>query len=63
MYIIIVPGEKVERLCSEDVPVPLWLGKIIDFFILHVRPCLNPIDGIQSLWIDSRSKPLGNNYF
>ncbi len=60
MYIIVLPAEKVERLCSEDVPVPMWLGKIIDYFIAHVRPSLKPKKGVQSLWINSKSNPLGN---
>ena len=59
MFIIVLPGEKVERLCSENVPVPLWLGKIIEYFIAQVRPSLKPKKGIKSLWINSKSMPLG----
>jgi hypothetical protein len=60
MYVIILPGEKVQRICSEDVPVPLWLGKIIEYFIVNVRSSLKPKKGVKSLWINSKSNLLGN---
>ena len=62
MYIIILSGEKVQRICSEDVPVPLWLGKLIQYFILQVKPSLEPKIGVTSLWINTQSNPLGNIY-
>ena len=58
-FIYIVPAEKVERLCCDTIPFPLWLGKLIQYFIDNIRIILKPLDGILSIWVNTRSRPLG----
>jgi hypothetical protein len=59
MYIVQLFAEKTTRFLSSQVPVPNWLGDIIFYFKEKLRPSLNPGES-ESLWINSRSKPLGN---
>jgi hypothetical protein len=53
----------VERVCSNEVPLPLWLGKLIQYFIEQVRFHLKPKENVLSIWINKKGAPLGMYIF
>jgi hypothetical protein len=58
------PAEKVERTAAQSIPLPLWLGKLLDFWVETFRAKYVKSEKIISLWINTRGNPLGNfDYF
>ena len=52
-------AEKVQRICSQEIPIPKWLGRILFFFRSTIRPYFKPKEKSQAFWLDSRGNPLG----
>lgn len=63
-YYFVKPfAEKVQRICSQEIPIPTWLGRILFFFKYAIRPFLEPKENIQSFWLNSKGNPLGTYLF
>jgi hypothetical protein len=53
------PVEKVERRASALIPIPLFLGKLMDFFVTTVRKTLlkKGKKSVEAMWINRDGNP------
>ena len=58
---MVPPAEKIPRQGSEGIPLPLYFGNLLEYFMEKVRPRLGPIEHVIAMWINNIGQPVGKN--
>ena len=59
-YKLMLPVEKITRLALADgIPVPVYVGKLLEYFWETVRPALKPKKHVICFWVNEIGNAMG----